>query len=55
MASLLCRFLGHDTMRTSASSRVCVRCGQKERLQNLGHVQAWVEVAVEPARSPNSR
>jgi hypothetical protein len=48
MQSWICRLFSHDIMRTSALHRVCVRCGQKERLRNLGHVEAWV-VARSPA------
>jgi hypothetical protein len=44
MQSLLCWLLGHDRMTTSASHRVCLRCGQKERLRNLGNVRGWVEL-----------
>ncbi len=44
MQSLLCWFLGHDRMTTSASHRVCLRCGQKERLRHFGNVDGWVEV-----------
>jgi hypothetical protein len=54
MPSLLCRFLGHDIMRTSASYRVCLRCGQKEQRRNLGNVEAWVVVSADPSRSPGS-
>ena len=52
MQSLWCRLFGHDIMRTSAAHRVCLRCGQKERLRNLGHVEAWVEAAT--AKVPES-
>ncbi len=44
MLGLLCRLFGHDIMRTSASQRVCVRCGQREKLCNLGNLQGWVEI-----------
>jgi len=45
MQKWLCRFFGHDRMTTSVSHRVCLRCGQRERLHNLGNVLGWVEVA----------
>jgi hypothetical protein len=43
MKKLLCWFLGHDRMTTSARRRVCLRCGQRETLHNYGHVLAWEE------------
>ncbi len=50
MQKLLCWLLGHDRMPSRASHRTCLRCGQKEKLQNLGHVVAWVETTGAPSR-----
>ncbi|MCG6925295.1 MAG: hypothetical protein LJF30_08300 [Acidobacteria bacterium] len=46
MKGLLCILLGHDILQTSASHRVCLRCGQRGKRRNLGHVVAWVESSV---------
>jgi len=45
MRKFLCRLLGHDRMTTSARQRICLRCGQRERLCQYGSVLAWEEVA----------
>ena len=50
MQRLLCWLLGHDRMPSGSSPRICLRCGQKERLQNLGHVLGWVETTGTPNR-----
>lgn len=31
-------------MTNGMRNRTCMRCGMRETLRNLGHVQAWVEV-----------
>lgn len=54
MQNWLCRLFGHDTMMTSAARRVCLRCGRKETLRNLGHVDAWIEIARPAIRAPNA-
>lgn len=45
MRNILCRLLGHDRMTTSARSRVCLRCGSRERLRHYGSVSGWEESA----------
>jgi hypothetical protein len=52
MHRLLCRLFGHDLMTTSARHRICLRCGQRETLRDLGHVLAWEEVTGAAARGP---
>ena len=54
MPTLICRLFGHDIMKTSRSQRVCLRCGRKETLRNLGHVEAWVEIATAATRAPHA-
>ena len=49
MHRLLCRLFGHDLMTTSARHRICLRCGHRETLRDLGHVLAWEEVAAAAA------
>ena len=44
MRKILCWFLGHDRMATSARKRVCLRCGQRETLRDFGNVRGWEEV-----------
>ena len=44
MRKILCWFLGHDRMTTSAKRRVCLRCGQRETLRNYGNVRGWEQV-----------
>jgi hypothetical protein len=41
MKQMLCWLFGHDRMTTSTRQRVCVRCGTRETLRDLGHVRAW--------------
>lgn len=43
MRRILCWFLGHDCMTTSARRRVCLRCGQRETLRDYGNVLGWEE------------
>jgi hypothetical protein len=50
MRRFLCWLLGHDRMTTSARHRICLRCGQRETLRDLGHVLAWEEVTGAAAR-----
>jgi hypothetical protein len=50
----VCRLFGHDVMRTSNLYRVCTRCGRREMLRNLGHVEAWVELPATAVRTPNA-
>ena len=45
MRKILCWFLGHDRMTTSARQRVCLRCGQRETLRDYGNVRGWEEVS----------
>jgi hypothetical protein len=54
MKKLLCWLLGHDRMTTSASRRVCLRCGVRETRRNFGSVIAWEEqspVAIRGSRA----
>jgi hypothetical protein len=44
MRKILCWFLGHDCMTTSARRRVCLRCGLRETLRDYGNVLGWEEV-----------
>jgi hypothetical protein len=44
MKEFLCWLLGHDRMTTSARHRICLRCGTRETLRNLGSVTGWEEV-----------
>ena len=53
MRGLLCRLFGHDRMTTSARHRVCLRCGQRERLREFGLVVAWEEMSAAAVRSPS--
>jgi hypothetical protein len=55
MQSFLCWVLGHDRMTSSASHRVCLRCGQKETLRHFGSVDGWVEVPRAAIRGSNAR
>ena len=50
MRKILCWFLGHDRMATSARQRVCLRCGQREMLRDYGNVRGWEELAKTAAR-----
>jgi len=50
MQRVLCWLLGHDRMPSRSSHRICLRCGQRDKLQNLGHVRAWVETTGTPSR-----
>ncbi len=45
MKEFLCWLLGHDRMTTSTRQRICLRCGQREKLRQYGSVLAWEEVA----------
>jgi hypothetical protein len=44
MRRLMCWLLGHDTKTTRARQRVCLRCGKRETLRQLGSVAAWEDV-----------
>jgi len=50
MQRFLCWLLGHDRMPTDSSHRVCLRCGQKEKLRKLGRVAGWIETTEAPHR-----
>jgi hypothetical protein len=41
---LMCWLYGHDRMQTRARLRVCLRCGQREKLCQYGSVLGWEEL-----------
>ena len=51
MKQFLCWLLGHDRMTTSTRQRVCLRCGTRETLRDLGHVHAWQELTKRVVRT----
>ena len=49
MKKLMCWLYGHDRMQTRTRLRVCLRCGQREKLCQYGSVLGWEEL---PAAAP---
>ena len=45
MKKLICWLWGHDRMQTNTRQRVCLRCGQREKLRDFGRVRGWEELA----------
>ena len=45
MKKLMCWIWGHDRMQTAARRRVCLRCGQREKLRQYGQVLGWEELS----------
>ena len=41
---LICWLWGHDRMQTGTRKRVCLRCGQREKLRDYGQVRGWEEL-----------
>jgi hypothetical protein len=44
LKKLMCWIWGHDRMQTGARKRVCLRCGQREKLQQYGRILGWEEL-----------
>ena len=42
---LICRIWGHDRMQTAMRQRVCLRCGQREKLRQFGSTTGWEELS----------
>ena len=47
LKKLMCWIWGHDRMQTGARLRVCLRCGQREKLRDFGRVLGWEELSKE--------
>ncbi len=52
LKKLTCRLWGHDRMQTSSRQRICVRCGQREKLCQYGSVTGWEELSGTAHRRP---
>ena len=45
MKKLMCWIWGHDRLLTGSRLRLCLRCGQREKLRHFGRVSGWEEVS----------
>jgi hypothetical protein len=41
---IMCWIWGHDRMQTTARRRVCLRCGQREKLRQFDSGHGWEEL-----------